>query len=101
MPLLLYSLNLVRILSLTLLLSFFSPLFAQQVDFKEKSFDFGVVAQGDTLTHDFQILNTGAADLIIRKISPACGCMAAVAESALESLREIESRCPGRAEYEK
>ena len=42
-------------------------------------FDFGTVAQGVQVTHNFVIKNTGNADLMIHRIVPACGCTAAAA----------------------
>ena len=54
---------------------------AQKIEFSELEFDFGEVRQGEKLIHDFNFLNSGTNDLIIRKLNPACGCIAAVAES--------------------
>ena len=44
-------------------------------------FDFGSVAQGEPVQHDFLVKNIGSAELQIRKILPACGCTAAVVAS--------------------
>ena len=44
-------------------------------------FDFGTVAQGQPVKHDFIIKNTGTSELQVRKILPACGCTAAVVAS--------------------
>lgn len=42
--------------------------------FKEKSFDFGDIKQGETVTHKFSFENTGNAPLIITNVSATCGC---------------------------
>ena len=39
-------------------------------------YDFGSVAQGAKVVHEFEIKNSGTADLIIQRLSPACGCKA-------------------------
>lgn len=46
-------------------------------------FNFGVVVQGETLTHEFPVENNGSSDLIIRKLNPSCGCTAAVLKDAV------------------
>lgn len=43
--------------------------------------EFGTVAEGVAVEHDFIIANNGSAELEIRKILPACGCTAAVVSS--------------------
>ena len=40
-------------------------------------YDFGTVAQGARVSHNFTFRNTGNADLMIHRIVPACGCTAA------------------------
>lgn len=40
-------------------------------------YDFGTVAQGVRVTHNFAVQNTGNADLMLHRIVPACGCTAA------------------------
>lgn len=84
-----------RILKKTILL-FLSLIFSQPFSISEEvsnsasakvfypttSFDFGSVSQGEKLSHDFEVFNQGQADLVIRKVNVACGCTAAVAESA-------------------
>ena len=42
----------------------------------EMSYDFGTVAQGAVVTHEFPIKNSGTADLVIQRIAPSCGCTA-------------------------
>ena len=39
-------------------------------------YDFGTATEGDEITHDFKITNTGKSTLYIRKIKAACGCTA-------------------------
>ena len=60
-----------------------SPLTANQsaktvavpvVEMKETSFDFGEMQQGESVTHDFVLKNTGEADLIISAAKGSCGC---------------------------
>lgn len=42
--------------------------------FKEISFDFGTINQGDTVTHDFVFSNEGKTPLTILEAVPSCGC---------------------------
>jgi len=60
-----------------------SPLTANQsaktvavpvVEMKETSFDFGEMQQGESVSHDFVLKNTGEADLIISAAKGSCGC---------------------------
>lgn len=46
----------------------------------EPVLNFGSVAQGATITHDFKIHNTGNAVLRVNKIVPSCGCTAGTLE---------------------
>jgi hypothetical protein len=39
-------------------------------------YDFGTVAQGAKVVHEFEIKNSGTADLVIQRLSPSCGCTA-------------------------
>lgn len=41
-------------------------------------FSFGSVPQGALVKHDFLVKNTGTMDLIIQKVTPSCGCTAAL-----------------------
>lgn len=45
--------------------------------------DFGTVSKGDVLTHEFIIANIGTQPLIIKQVSPACGCTAAVVNNPI------------------
>lgn len=40
------------------------------------SFDFGKVAEGTKISHTFKLKNEGAGELVIKNVSPACGCTA-------------------------
>jgi len=40
----------------------------------ETSYDFGEMHQGESVTHDFILKNTGDADLIITAAKGSCGC---------------------------
>lgn len=39
-------------------------------------FDFGKVTEGKAVAHTFKLKNEGNAELIIKNVSPACGCTA-------------------------
>ena len=36
--------------------------------------DFGQVKEGEKVTHVFEVLNTGKADLFLQSVKPSCGC---------------------------
>jgi hypothetical protein len=38
--------------------------------------DFGTVVEGKVVAHTFKLRNEGSADLVIKNVSPACGCTA-------------------------
>ena len=46
------------------------------ISLASNSYDFGTVAQGTKVTHEFEVRNTGTADLVIQRLSPSCGCTA-------------------------
>jgi hypothetical protein len=46
--------------------------------FKETSFDFGKVKQGDVLTHEFVFKNGGTQPLVVERVETTCGCTAAL-----------------------
>lgn len=52
-----------------------------QVTVPEAIFDFGTVAQGTKVKHDFKIKNAGDADLYIQGVVPTCGCTVAAPSS--------------------
>ncbi|MFT3822308.1 MAG: DUF1573 domain-containing protein [Chitinophagaceae bacterium] len=41
---------------------------------KETGFDFGKIAQGRPVTHNFEITNTGATPLMLDNVQASCGC---------------------------
>lgn len=43
---------------------------------EELTYNAGDVSKGDVITRDFAIKNTGAADLMLLSVKPACGCTA-------------------------
>lgn len=45
-----------------------------QIEFKKKSFNFGDITEGETVSHTFFFKNTGEHNLLIRKIETGCGC---------------------------
>jgi hypothetical protein len=49
----------------------------------DASYDFGAVAEGTRVKHDFTIENQGTGDLAIEQIVPGCGCTAAAAGASL------------------
>ena len=44
------------------------------IEMFETSYDFGEIQQGESVTHDFILKNTGNADLIISAAKGSCGC---------------------------
>lgn len=49
---------------------------APSIQFDAKTFDFGKIAQRTSATHEFQFINAGKSDLVLRKITSSCGCTA-------------------------
>lgn len=49
-----------------------------KLKFKEISWTFGKVKQGEVLSHEFVLQNEGDATLVIQKVSTSCGCTAAL-----------------------
>ena len=47
-----------------------------RVSFKEKSYDYGIIKQGEMVHKDYSFTNTGKHDLIIHKTKASCGCTA-------------------------
>ena len=47
---------------------------APNIEMLETSYDFGEMQQGESVTHDFILKNTGDADLIITAAKGSCGC---------------------------
>lgn len=44
------------------------------ISFKEEFFDFGVVIQGEKVSHTFVFTNTGKSNLILSSVHAGCGC---------------------------
>lgn len=70
-------------LSVVLAVAFISaaalPADAQpRISFKETSWDFGRVKQGQLLSHEFVFKNEGDATLVIQKVTSTCGCTGAL-----------------------
>ncbi len=42
--------------------------------FEEMEYDFGTIAQGEKIQHEFKFTNTGEAPLVISNIQASCGC---------------------------
>lgn len=40
----------------------------------EQTFDFGKIAKGKPVSHEFEFTNNGSAPLIITGVKPSCGC---------------------------
>ena len=48
-----------------------------KIKFDKETFDFGVIIQGEKVSHTFKYKNTGGTDLIIREVKATCGCTVA------------------------
>jgi len=48
-----------------------------QIDCPENLFDFGDITEGEVVTHEFEIFNSGDEDLVISQVKASCGCTAA------------------------
>lgn len=44
------------------------------IEFKEEFFDFGVVIQGEKVSHTFSFKNTGKSNLVLTSVHAGCGC---------------------------
>ena len=49
---------------------------APKASFDSKEYNFGTATEGDEITHNFMITNTGKSILYIRKLKSSCGCTA-------------------------
>ncbi len=47
---------------------------APKIEFKETTFNFGTINQGERVDYTFELKNSGKSDLIIHKTKAACGC---------------------------
>ena len=43
-------------------------------DITEKEYDFGVIIQGEQVTHIYKFTNSGKTDLVISNVKASCGC---------------------------
>ena len=50
------------------------------------SYDFGAVIYGDVATHTLRVTNTGAAPLIIQRLSTSCGCTKALMDESAKTI---------------
>ena len=44
------------------------------IEFDSEEFDFGTIAQGQSVYHVFNIKNIGESELILNDVKPTCGC---------------------------
>lgn len=44
------------------------------IEFDTAVFNFGRILQGEQVTYKFHFVNTGKADLVIKKVETSCGC---------------------------
>ncbi|HEX8532438.1 MAG TPA: DUF1573 domain-containing protein [Cytophagales bacterium] len=51
-----------------------SPQALTRVEFKHPEYDFGVVPEGEQVSHAFRFTNTGRVPLVIRSATAQCGC---------------------------
>ena len=66
------------VLFIGIVLLFGSYLMAQpKISPSEEIFDFGNITEGDVVSHNFVITNSGTENLVIDKIRASCGCTAA------------------------
>lgn len=49
-----------------------------RAEFKETSWDFGRIKQGEVVSHEFTFRNSGKAVLVVKNVSTSCGCAAAL-----------------------
>ncbi len=45
-----------------------------EIEFRQKHFNFGKLAEGEIVTHAFYFKNTGGEDFVIKAIESGCGC---------------------------
>lgn len=45
-----------------------------KIEFDKENHDFGVIIQGEKVSHIFKYKNIGGSDLIIREVKATCGC---------------------------
>lgn len=47
------------------------------MEWREESWDFGILVQGEEVSHTFRFRNTGEHALVIKKVETGCGCTVA------------------------
>lgn len=55
----------------------YDPETQPKMEFTETEFDFGVIKEGDKVSHAFKFKNTGKSQLIISDVATTCGCTVA------------------------
>ena len=50
------------------------PLTNARINFDETTYDFGSIAKGSMVTHNYWFTNAGSDTLVVTKITPTCGC---------------------------
>ncbi len=70
-----------KIISLLSILFFAHSLLAQstgpQIACPDNMYSFGDITEGEVVSHEFEIFNSGDEDLVINKVKASCGCTAA------------------------
>jgi len=56
---------------------------APKIEFDNLNFEFGVIKPGEKADHEYLFKNTGKSDLIIRKVTPSCGCTVATLKNSV------------------
>lgn len=56
---------------------------APKINFESNTFDFKSIKQGVSVDYEYKFTNTGKSDLIIRKVTAACGCTAVITSANL------------------
>jgi len=51
-----------------------STLKKTNIKFVATEHDFGQIQEGEKVSHVFEVLNTGKADLLLQSVKPSCGC---------------------------
>lgn len=44
------------------------------IEFKQMTYDFGKVMEGEIVEHDYKFTNTGSEPLVLKKVKASCGC---------------------------
>ncbi|MCW8816322.1 MAG: DUF1573 domain-containing protein, partial [Ignavibacteriaceae bacterium] len=58
----------------------FAQLLQPKLALQQTSYDFGDIKQGDVVSHDFILSNSGGDMLTISNVTASCGCTAAAPE---------------------